>query len=72
MQRLLRALRRKAAEHLVAQQALGGATIAAPLPRAVDGWGYVGPDPLTAPTIEQAGKVTWRGRSIDGCAAPSG
>jgi DNA replication protein DnaC len=27
--------------------------------------GYVGPDPPTAPLVEQAGKATWRGRSID-------
>ena len=65
VQRLLRALRRKAAEQLVAQQALGDATIAAPLSGAVDGSGYVGPAPPTAPSIEQAGKATWRGRSND-------
>src|SRR3954452_2045351 len=67
VQRLLRALRRKTAEQLVA---------AAPLAGVVDGSGYVGPDPPTAPLIEQAGKTTWRGRSVEvasPCAmAPSG
>ena len=63
VQCLLRALRRRAAERLVAQGPLGDATTAAPLPRVVDGSGYVGPDPPTAPLVEQAGKATWRGRS---------
>ena len=76
VQRLLRALRRKAAEQLVAQEPLGDATTAAPLPGVVDGSGYVGPDPPTAPLVEQAGKATWRGRSIDigssSALAPSG
>ena len=65
VQRLLRALRRKTAEQLVAQDPLGDATTAAPSLGVVDGSGYVGPDPPTAPLIEQDGKVTWRGRSID-------
>lgn len=43
MQRLLRALRRKTAEQLVAEEPLGEATTAAPLPRVVDGYGYAGP-----------------------------
>jgi hypothetical protein len=76
VQRLLRTLRRKAAEQLVAQEPLGDATTAAPLPGVVDGSGYVGPDPPTAPLVEQAGKATWRGRSIDigssSALAPSG
>ena len=76
VQRLLRALRRKAAEQLVAEEPLGDATTAAPLPGVVDGSGYVGPDPPTAPLVEQAGKATWRGRSIDigssSAMAPSG
>jgi hypothetical protein len=76
VQRLLRALRRKAAERLVAQDPLGNATTAAPLLGVVDGSGYVGPDPPTAPLVEQAGKATWRGRSIDirssSAMAPSG
>jgi hypothetical protein len=76
VQRLLRTLRRKAAEQLVAQEPLGDATTAAPLPGVVDGSGYVGPDPPTAPLVQQAGKATWRGRSIDigssSALAPSG
>ena len=74
VQRLLRALRQKAAEQLVAQEPLGEVTTAAPLPGVVDGSGYVGPDPPTAPLVEQAGKATWRGRSIDigSAMAPSG
>lgn len=56
VQRLLRALRRSAAEQLAAQGPLGDATTAAPLPGLVDGSGYVGPDPPTAPLVEQAGK----------------
>ena len=76
VQRLLRALRRKAAEQLVAEEPLGDTPTAAPLPGSVDGLGYVGPDPPTAPLVEQAGKATWRGRSIDigssSALAPSG
>ncbi|UPT92192.1 hypothetical protein HAP41_0000047465 (plasmid) [Bradyrhizobium barranii subsp. apii] len=56
VQRLLRALRRRAAERLVAQGPLDDATTAAPWPGAVDGPGYVGPDPPTAPLVEQAGR----------------
>ncbi|MET3907614.1 hypothetical protein ABID59_001955 [Bradyrhizobium sp. S3.3.6] len=76
VQRLLRALRRKTAEQLVAQEPLADATTAAPLPGVVDGSGYIGPDPPAAPLVEQAGKATWRGRSVEvasTCAmAPSG
>jgi hypothetical protein len=76
VQRLLRALRRKAAEQLVAQRPLGDATTASQLPGVVDGSGYVGPDPPTAPLVEETGKATWRGRSIDigssSAIAPSG
>ncbi|MGY3412830.1 hypothetical protein ACVWZV_009035 [Bradyrhizobium sp. GM5.1] len=76
VQRLLRALRRKTAEQLLAEEPLAGATTAAPLPGVVDGSGYVGPDPPTAPLVEQAGKAIWRGRSIDigssSAMAPSG
>jgi hypothetical protein len=54
---------------------LGETTIAAPLPGVVDGSGYVGPDPPTAPLVEQAGKAT-RGRSLEiestAAMAPSG
>jgi len=57
VQRLLRVLRRRAAERLVAQDSLGDATTAVPLPGVVDGSGYVGPDPPAAPLVEQAGKA---------------
>jgi hypothetical protein len=75
VQRLLRTLRRKAAEQLVARGPLGDAATAAPSPGVVDGSGYAGPDPPTAPLVEQAGKATWGGRSIIGSSsamAPSG
>jgi hypothetical protein len=76
VQRLLRALRRKAAEQPVAQDPLGDATTAAPSLGVVDGSGYVGPDPPTVPLVEKAEKATWRGRSIDikssSALAPSG
>jgi hypothetical protein len=55
VQRLLKALRKKASEKLLAQEPLG-ATAAAPAPGAVDGSGYRGPDPPTAPLIERASK----------------
>lgn len=70
VQCLLRALRRKTAKQLVAEEPLGEATTAAPLPGVVDGSGYVGPDPPTAPLVEQAGKAIWRPISrgrIDQC-----
>ena len=76
VQRMLRTLRRKAAEQLVAQEPLGEVMTSAPWPGVVDGSGYVGPDPPTAPLVEQAGKATWRGRSVDiassAAMAPSG
>ena len=53
VQRLLRALRRKTAEQLVAEEPLGEATTAAPLPGVVDGLGYVEPNPPTAPPLFQ-------------------
>jgi len=59
VQRLLRALRKKAAEQLIAQEPLGDATTAIPWPGSVDGSGYVGPDPPTAPLTEQAWKASW-------------
>jgi len=76
VQRLLRALRRKAAEQLVAEEPLGDTPTAAPLPGSVDGLGYVGPDPPTAPLVERAAKANWRDRSADigssAATAPSG
>ena len=76
VQRLLRALRRKAAGQLVNEAQLGGTPTAVPLPGAMDGSGYVGPDPPTAPPTVQTSKDTWRGRSVDvgsaAAMAPSG
>jgi hypothetical protein len=65
VQRQLRALRRKAAEQLVAEEPLGDTPTAVPSPGAVDGSGCVGPDAPTAPPGEQTGKATWRGRSVN-------
>jgi hypothetical protein len=55
VQRLLKALRKKAAEKLLAESL--GTTAVVPTPGAVDGSGYRGPDPPTAPPIEQASKA---------------
>jgi hypothetical protein len=52
VQRLLKRLRKTAAKNLIAQKTLGAMT-AAPEPGAVDGSGYGGPDPPTAPPIER-------------------
>jgi Integrase core domain len=72
VQRLLKALRKKAAEKLVAQEPPRPAMAAAPLPGAVDGSGYGWPDPPTAPTVEQASKPTSLNRSAEvGSAAPT-
>jgi hypothetical protein len=49
VQRLLKALRKQAAEKLIAHELLGPATHVAPLAGSVDGSGYIGPDPPTAP-----------------------
>jgi hypothetical protein len=61
VRRLPKALRRKAAEQMVAREVLGETTIAAALPGVVGGSGYIGPDP----PVEQAAKATWRGPSIE-------
>jgi hypothetical protein len=52
VQRLLKALRKKAAEKFIAQKPPYTATIATPLPGPVDGSGYKGPDPPTGPPVE--------------------
>jgi Integrase core domain len=65
VQRLLRALRRKAAEQLVAQEPLGNARTVASLPGSVDGSGYVGPDPPTVPPTEPAWTTTKHNRPVD-------
>jgi hypothetical protein len=76
VQRLLRALRRKATAQLVAEEPLSDATTATPWPGSVDGSGYVGPDPPTAPPTEQVWKASCHGRSVDigstAARAPSG
>jgi hypothetical protein len=73
VQRLLRALRKKAAERLIAQEPPRPAmAAAAPLPGAVDGSGYGWPDPPTAPPIERASKPASLNRSAElGSAAPT-
>src|SRR4029077_20230926 len=65
VQRLLRALRRKAAGQLVAEEPRGDTPAAAPSPGVVDGSGYGGPDPPAAPPTEQVWKAAWPGRSVD-------
>jgi len=71
VQRLLKTLRKKAAEKLIAQEPPCGATIAAPLTGPVDGSGYEGPDPPTAPPVARASKDPKLNRSIDvGSSAP--
>ena len=63
VQRLLKALRKKAAEQLFAQELLG-TTAVVPAPGAVDGSGYGGPNPPTAPLIERASKSPRCNRSV--------
>jgi hypothetical protein len=63
VQRLLNALRAKAAENLLARESLG-TTVVIPTPGAVDGSGYRGPDPPTAPLIERVSKSPRCNRSI--------
>jgi Integrase core domain len=64
VQRLLKMLRKKAVEKLIAQEPPSPAMTATPLTGAVDGSGYGGPDPPTAPTIERASKSPGCNRSI--------
>ena len=58
VQRLLKALRTKAPQRLVAGSAPAVPTASTPQPGAVDGSGYIGPDPTTAPatvhTVKEA------------------
>jgi hypothetical protein len=74
VQRLLKALRRNAAEKLIAQEPLG-ATTGTPVPGAADGSGCGGPDPPTAP-VERARKAVRFNRSVEvrssSSTAPSG
>jgi hypothetical protein len=72
VQRLLKALRKKAAEKFIAQKPPCAATIATPLPGPVDGSGYIGPDPPTAPPVEPASTAMRLIRSVDvGSSAPT-
>jgi hypothetical protein len=72
VQRLLKALRKKAAEKLIAQEPPRPAMTAALLPGAVDGSGYGWPDPPTAPPVEQASEVVRLHRSVHvGSSAPT-
>ena len=72
VQRMLRTLRRKAAEQLVAQEPLGEVMTSAPWPGVVDGSGYVGPDPPTAPPVERAWNAARLNRSVYvGSSAPA-
>ena len=54
VQRLLRALRKSAAQRFIAEIAADGYDNVAQLPGAVDGSGYAGPDPPTAPLLVPA------------------
>jgi hypothetical protein len=76
VQRLLKVLRKKAAETLIAQEPPCVATTDAPLPGPVDGSGYQGPDPPTTPAVERASKAVGFNRSVDlgssAMMAPSG
>jgi hypothetical protein len=70
VQRLLKALRKEAAEKLVAQEPPRPAMTTAPLPGAVDGSGYGGPDP--APSVERTSNAVRFNRSVDvGSSAPT-
>ena len=64
VQRLLKALRKKAAEKLIAEEPPCPAMTIAPLPEAVDGSGYAWPDPPTASPAEQVLEVDGLHRSV--------
>ncbi len=61
--RLLKALRKKAAEKLIAQEPPCPAMTIAPLPEAVGDSGYARPDPPTASPVEQVLEVNRLQRS---------
>jgi hypothetical protein len=72
VQRLLKTLRKKAAEKLIAQEPPCPAMTTAPPPGAVDGSGYARPDPPTAPPVEPALEVgTLNGPIHTGSSAPT-
>ena len=64
VQRLLKALRKKAAEKLIAYELLGHATNVVASPGSVDGSGYIRPDPPTAPPVERAWNAARLNRSV--------
>jgi len=72
VQRLLKALRKKVAETLFAQEPPRTPTTAAPLIGPVDGSGYQGPDPPTVPAVERASIAERLNRLADvGSSAPT-
>jgi hypothetical protein len=72
VQRLLKALRKKAAEKLIAQEPPCPAMNVASLPAAVDSSGDARPDPPTAPPVEQAlGIGRFNGSVRTGSSAPT-
>ena len=73
VQRLLKALRKKVAETLIAQKPPRTTTTAAPSTGPVDGSGYHGPDPPTVPAVERASIAERLNRLADvGSSAPTG
>jgi hypothetical protein len=66
VQRLLRALRRSAAQRLIAETAGDGYENVAQPPGAVDGSGYAGPDPPTAPLPFQPSTLIHQPTSYSG------
>jgi hypothetical protein len=72
VQRLLKALRKKAAEKLIAQEPPRPATTIVLLTGAVDGSGYGWPNPPTAPPVEKTSDVDRLRRSVHiGSSVPS-
>src|SRR5271154_3275654 len=72
VQRLLKALRKKAAEKLIAQKPPSATKTAAPFTGPVDGSGYGGPDPPTGPAIERVSQAGRLNRSAQvGSSAPT-
>ena len=72
VQRLLKALKKKVAETLIAQKPPRTTTTAAPLTGPVDGSGYHGPDPPTVPAVERASIAERLNRLADvGSSAPT-
>jgi hypothetical protein len=71
VQRLLKALRKKVAETLIAQEPPRTTTTAVPLTGPVDGSGYQGADPPTVPAVERVSIAERLNRLADvGSSAP--